>query len=404
LLPGQPPLYAGSRRADMALAGLACCELIILDQLAFQTPKVSKLLPRGVHMPGLPGSVYGEALSRVLWKPTERIALGVGEHEATSDRRVDSAGSGAGPALQVRSLTKAFGERVAYEKVSFEVERGEVFGFLGPNGAGKTTMVRTLATLISPTSGTATVAGFELTPANSLAIRQRIALAPETPGLYERLSVRDNLACFAELYEVADPAQRISQVLEAVGLSDRAREVCGALSKGLRQRVSLARALLGSPEIVFLDEPTSGLDPSATREVHSLIVGLRQQGVTVFLTTHRLEEAERLCDRVGILRTRLLGVGRPEELRRRLFSQRLRLRILRPLDDPGGLFGSLGGIKAWVALDGSTYELEVTDTKAVAPELVRALVAEGADVVSVEELRRSLEDVYMQLMQEESGR
>ncbi len=226
-----------------------------------------------------------------------------------------------GTALSVRSLTKRFGDRMAYQEVSFEVGRGEVFGFLGPNGAGKTTTVRTLGTLIAPSSGTATVAGLELTPENGVAIRQRIAIMPEAPGLYLRLSVQDNLACFADLYEISDASDRIRQVLDAVGLADRNHDACGALSKGLRQRVSLARALLSDPEVLFLDEPTSGLDPAATKDVHGLIEDLRRRGVTVFLTTHRLEEAERLCDRVAILNTTLRTIGRPDELRDRLFSE-----------------------------------------------------------------------------------
>jgi ABC-2 type transport system ATP-binding protein len=194
---------------------------------------------------------------------------------------------------------------------SFEIGYGEVFGFLGPNGAGKTTTVRTLGTLIAPTSGTATVAGFALMPDNGVEIRRQISITPESPGLYLRLTVAENLACFAELYEVADPSQRIDQVLRSVNLVDRTDDACGTLSKGLRQRVALARALLNDPEVLFLDEPTSGLDPVAARDVHELIGELRQRGVTIFLTTHRLEEAERLCDRVAILNTTLRTIGRP---------------------------------------------------------------------------------------------
>jgi ABC-2 type transport system ATP-binding protein len=155
------------------------------------------------------------------------------------------------------------------------VARGEVFGFLGPNGAGKTTTVRTLGTLIAPTSGSATVAGLALTPENGVEIRKRIAVMPESPGLYLRLSVRENLECFADLYELPDPRDRIERALRAVDLANRAQDPCGILSKGLRQRVALARALLSDPEVLFLDEPTTGLDPVATREVHELIVGLR---------------------------------------------------------------------------------------------------------------------------------
>jgi ABC-type multidrug transport system ATPase subunit len=199
----------------------------------------------------------------------------------------------------------------AFRRSPDETVRGEVFGFLGPNGAGKTTTVRTLGTLLAPTSGSATVAGFPLTPENGVEIRRRIAIMPESPGLYLRLSILENLECFADLYEVSDPRGRIDLALRAVNLADRAQDACGTLSKGLRQRVALARALLSDPEILFLDEPTVGLDPVAAREVHELILGLRERGVTIFLTTHRLEEAERLCDRVAILNTTLRTIGRP---------------------------------------------------------------------------------------------
>src|ERR1700757_713535 len=166
-------------------------------------------------------------------------------------------------ALAAEGLSKRFGERIAFENVTFEIAYGEVFGFLGPNGAGKTTTVRTLGTLIAPSTGTATVAGIPLAPENGVEIRRRIAIMPETPGLYSRLSVAENLECFADLYEVADPAGRIERALRSVNLSDRAHDPCGTLSKGLRQRVALARALLPEPEILFLDEPTAGLDPAA---------------------------------------------------------------------------------------------------------------------------------------------
>jgi ABC-2 type transport system ATP-binding protein len=214
-----------------------------------------------------------------------------------------------GPALSVQGLGKRFGDRVAFDDVSFEIAYGEVFGFLGPNGAGKTTTVRTLGTLIAPTSGSATVAGIPLVPENGVEIRRRIAIMPEVPGLWERLSVAENLECFADLYEVPNPDARIERALQAVSMTERAQDPCGALSKGLRQRVALARALLSDPEVLFLDEPTAGLDPVASRDVHELIAALGRRGVTIFLTTHRLEEAERLCDRVAIMNTTLRTIG-----------------------------------------------------------------------------------------------
>ncbi|HXY43171.1 MAG TPA: ABC transporter ATP-binding protein [Acidimicrobiales bacterium] len=307
------------------------------------------------------------------------------------------------PALSVDHLTKRFGERAAFDGVSLEVDRGEVFGFLGPNGAGKTTMVRTLGTLIAPTSGSAWVAGYPLAPENGEEIRRRISIMPESPGLYVRLSVAENLECFAELYEVADSKGRIGRALRAVNLEDRAGDACGRLSKGLRQRVALARALLSEPEVLFLDEPTSGLDPVATRDVHDLIEGLRRAGVTVFLTTHRLEEAERLCDRVAILDTTLRTIGRPNQLREQLFSKTLLIKTVAALADAGRTFAGLPGVEGW-HLDGpASYVLDISDSVLAAPAATRALVAAGADVLSISESHHSLEDVYLRLIDEDKG-
>ena len=219
-------------------------------------------------------------------------------------------------ALVVDQLTKSFGERTAFSEVSFEVAHGEVFGFLGPNGAGKTTTVRTLGTTDRPDFGLGHGRG---DPAQARErrgdpsahfdhARGTRALPPpdrdREPGVLRR-SLRSASAL----------GRRIKDALEAVNLGDRAGDLCGGLSKGLRQRVGLARTLLSDPVIMFLDEPTSGLDPVAAREVHDLIIGLRHKGVTIFLTTHRLGEAEKLCDRVAILNTTLRTIGRPEDLR-----------------------------------------------------------------------------------------
>jgi ABC-2 type transport system ATP-binding protein len=309
-------------------------------------------------------------------------------------------------ALDVRGLTKRFGDRTAISDVSFTVEPGEVFGFLGPNGAGKTTTVRLLGTLLTPSAGSAVVAGLALTPANGVEIRRRISIMPESPGLWSRLTVEENLQCFAGLYELSDAGDRIGRALAAVGMTDRGDDLCGALSKGLRQRVGLARALLNDPEILFLDEPTSGLDPVGAREVHELIAGFRSKGVTIFLTTHRLEEAERLCDRVAIINTTLRTVGRPDELREQLFRSTLGVRTLEPLPEPEKVFGPLSSVQAWRLDAAGGYTLTVSDPKTAAPEITRALVAAGADVLSIAEARHSLEDVYLKLVEseEEQGR
>jgi ABC-2 type transport system ATP-binding protein len=312
-----------------------------------------------------------------------------------------SNGRGDDPALSVDHLSKRFGDRVAFDDVSFQVGQGEVFGFLGPNGAGKTTMVRTLGTLLSPSAGSAHIAGLPLSPEHGVEIRRRISIMPESPGLYLRLTVVENLECFAGLYELPDAHQRIDRVLEAVNLAGRANDPCGKLSKGLRQRVSLARALLNDAEVLFLDEPTAGLDPGAAREVQELVDGLRQRGVTVFLTTHRLEEAERLCDRVALLNTTLRAIGRPDELREQLFAKTLVVRTRVQLLEPGRVFGGLPAVDGWRLADPASYVLTVSDPAVAAPAVTRALVEAGADVLSLSESHHSLEDVYLELIDDD---
>jgi ABC-2 type transport system ATP-binding protein len=322
--------------------------------------------------------------------------------DETGTARTGQAPRAASAAIEVSHLTKVFGGRTAVSDVSFSVAGGEIFGFLGPNGAGKTTTVRTLGTLLAPSSGTAIVAGIPLSEKNGPVIRSQISVMPESPGLYLRLTVVENLQCFAGLYELDDVRGRIARALRAVNLDDRAGDLCGSLSKGLRQRVALARALLNDPAVLFLDEPTSGLDPVATREVHELIGSLRKRGVTIFLTTHRLEEAERLCDRVAILSTTLRLVGRPDALRKQLFRRSLDVRLRAPLDDPKAVLGPLPGVQGWEQTP-SGYTLTVSDPDFAAPAIARALVAADGDILSIAESHHSLEDVYLELIDEDVG-
>jgi ABC-2 type transport system ATP-binding protein len=265
--------------------------------------------------------------------------------------------------------------------------------------------VRTLGTLLSPSAGAAFVGGIPLAPDTGVEIRRRIAIMPESPGLYLRLSVAENLRCFADRYEVPDPTDRIGRVLRAVNLVDRAHDACGTLSKGLRQRVALARALLSDPQLLFLDEPTSGLDPVAARDVHQLVTALSQRGVTIFLTTHRLEEAERLCDRVAILNTTLRTIGRPDELRERLVASTLTVRTLVALPDAEHVFAGLPDVEGWRQDGPATYLLAVSEQAVAAPAVTRALVAAGAEVLSISPSHHSLEDVYLELVDqdEEAG-
>jgi ABC-2 type transport system ATP-binding protein len=316
-------------------------------------------------------------------------------------------------AIEVSRLSKRFGDRTAVDDLSFAVATGEVFGFLGPNGAGKTTTVRILSGLIAATHGSASVAGVQVTRENGDKVRQRISVMPESPGLYMKLSVAENLDYFARLYGLPDRAARITRALEAVGLAGRRNDACGSLSKGLRQRAALARTLLNDPQVMFLDEPTSGLDPAASHEVHGLITALRDRGVTVFLTTHRLDEAERLCDRVAIMNTSLRTIGRPDELRQRLFSRSLTIATAAPLTDPDAVFKGLPSVESWqrsapvpareAAQEPVRYVLVVKDPAKAAPSVTRALVAADADVLSIAEERASLEDVYLQLVHSDSA-
>ncbi|MGH3003640.1 MAG: ABC transporter ATP-binding protein [Gaiellaceae bacterium] len=340
------------------------------------------------------GAGTGSKPKPIVEEPQDRVHA---EREPRRTAATRPTAPSHGPALVVEHLTKRFGDRVAVDDASFSVGAGEVFGFLGPNGAGKTTTVRMLATLIAPTSGSAVIAGIPLEPANGLEIRQRIAVMPESSGLYLRLTVAENLEFFAALFGLPRQQERIRQALEAVSLEHRANDSCGSLSKGLRQRVALARTLLSDPAIVFLDEPTSGLDPLATREVNELVDRLRNRGVTVFLTTHRLEEAERLCDRVAILNRSLRTIGRPDELRDRLFTKTLVVRTAAPLGAPEQVF-AVAGVESWRPDGAGGYVLTVADPRAAAPQVTRALVAANADVLSLAETHHSLEDVYLELI------
>jgi ABC-2 type transport system ATP-binding protein len=353
----------------------------------------------------------------------ERVLAHGDQSASSSDRRTapslaspprdegEQQASAGTPAIVVSHLYKSFGGRTAVADVSFSVARGEVFGFLGPNGAGKTTTVRILGTLIAPTSGSVVVAGIPLSRANEAEIRQRISIMPEAPGLYRRLTVTENLEFFARLYRLPHREARIKEALAAVDLSERAHDLCGSLSKGLRQRVSLARTMLNDPAVMFLDEPTSGLDPVAAHEVHGLISTLRQRGVTVFLTTHRLDEAERLCDWVAIMNTRLLTIGRPDELRQTLFSRSLAVTTAAPLSKPDQVFKGLPAVQGWRGDSGASagggpagYILTVSDPAQAAPAVNRALLAAGADVLSITEARHTLEDVYLELVDDQEGR
>ena len=302
--------------------------------------------------------------------------------------------------IKTEKLTKRFGDKPAVDDLTLEVESGEVFGFLGPNGAGKTTTIRMLAGLIAPTAGTAWIGDLKLGQQDD-AIRSRVGILTESPGLYDRLGVAQNLEFFAALYDVEDIPGQVEKYLRMLGLWDRRHDPAGTLSKGMRQKLAIARALLHEPTVLFLDEPTSALDPEAARLVREFLSTLKHEGRTIFLCTHNLDEADRLCDRIAVFNTRLLALDTPTALRRKLYGRtvvfhlsEIEPRFARLLED----FDFVHGVQA---MDNKLIvTLDSPETQN--PPLVRALVEAGADVQFVGEIRRTLEDVYLQLV-ERSG-
>lgn len=304
------------------------------------------------------------------------------------------------PVISANELTRHFDGVVAVDRLTLDVGAGEIFGFLGHNGAGKTTTIRLINGVLSPTVGEVRVLG--LSPlTNGPAVRRRCGVLTETPSLDERLSATDNLAIYADLYGLpkADVAGRVAELLEFFHLKDRAGEKVYGYSKGMKQRLALARALLHRPEILFLDEPTAGLDPAATRRVHALIKQLsRREGRTVFLCTHNLAEGQELCDRVGIMENgRLLALGTPGELARQL-SANLSLQLE---TDTEGVEAALQIISSVQGLSGQIEEdgfITVSGIeREMVPGLLNSLMEAGVRLYRVSPQEPTLADVYFAL-------
>jgi ABC-2 type transport system ATP-binding protein len=300
--------------------------------------------------------------------------------------------------ITANRLTRRFGDRVVVDDVSFEVGRSEIVALLGPNGAGKTTIVRMLGGLIAPTSGSVVIDGVQLTRATGATLRRRIGFLAEVPGLWDRLTVRENLAVYANLYQLQAADRTIDWLLDLFDLTAHQAARAAELSKGMKQKVAIARALLHDPQILLLDEPTSGLDPQIARTVRRLLDDRRGQGCTILVSTHNLDETERLADRVAVVQRRLIVIDTPACLRRRLTQGRIVvrvaglasacLRVVRPFD------GS-------AAVDGQLLILRLPDLERDTPALVRAVVEAGADVLEVRPETAALEDVYLHLLADE---
>ncbi len=301
--------------------------------------------------------------------------------------------------LRTSGLGRRFGALWAIRDMNLEVRRGEVLGLLGPNGAGKTTTVRLLAALIEPTEGTATVDGLDVRRQPD-EVRARVGILTETPGLYEKLSATANLDFFGRLYglDAATRAERIERYLRLFSLWERRDDPAGTFSKGMKQKLAIARALLHEPAVVFLDEPTAALDPEAARIVRDAIEAIRRSGRTIVLATHNLYEADRLCDRVAFVRGGLVRIDSPADLRGALGGHGVEVGFA---DPPGSaVVEAARGVPGVTAAElvGARLVVNAVDPPAVTPDLVRALVAAGADIVDVRERATSLEQIYFEVM------
>ena len=298
--------------------------------------------------------------------------------------------------ITTENLTKRFGDILAVEDLNLTIPEGEVFGFLGPNGAGKTTTVRMLSSLIGPTKGTAWVNGYQIGK-QDMEIRRSVGVLTETPGTYDNLSAERNLQIFASLYGIKDKQGQVEKYLRLLGLWERREDEAGTFSKGMKQKLALARALLNEPLTLFLDEPTAGLDPEAARLVRDFILEVKGEGRTIFLTTHNLDEADRLCDRIGVFKTRLLVVDTPANLRNQVFGRKVVFH-LREADNSYAEKVRTSPYVREVQMIDSKILVTLDDPEKHNPDIIRTLVDAGADIQFVGELRHSLEDVYLQLM------
>jgi ABC-2 type transport system ATP-binding protein len=296
-------------------------------------------------------------------------------------------------------LSRRFGSRLVVDDVSFEVGRSEIVALLGPNGAGKTTTLRMLAGLIAPTTGEIGIGGVPLTRATGPALRRRIGFLPESPGLWDRLTVRENLTVYAGLFDIERPGPIVDRLLDVFELSAHRHARAAELSKGTRQKVALVRALMHDPEVLLLDEPTSGLDPEVTRSVRGLLDERRAKGCAILVSTHNLDEAERMSDRVAVLQERLVAIDRPAALRRRLTTGRV---VVRVAGEAAAYLPAARTIDRGAVAEGPLIVVMTGGDEGRTPVLVEALVAAGAAILEVRPEVPALEDVYLRLVADAS--
>jgi ABC-2 type transport system ATP-binding protein len=303
--------------------------------------------------------------------------------------------------IRVNELTKDYGSRRALHGLTFEAQQGEVLGFLGPNGAGKTTTMRILTSFMPPTSGEATVAGYDVVN-ESLEVRKRVGYLPETVPLYTDMVVFEYLKFMADLRHLPNADERVGEALEMVGMLDRANGYIGNLSKGMRQRIGLAQALLHRPEVLILDEPTIGLDPGQVVEVRNLVREIGKER-TVLLSTHILSEAQQICDRVLIINKGMIVVeDTPENLQARLVgAERVILRVRGEADDLPGKIGSIKGAQNVKSNPDGTLEFQFLPAQDIRPLVAKTIIESGYDLLEMRPVGLSLEEIFLELTKEE---
>ncbi|MCX6648736.1 MAG: ABC transporter ATP-binding protein [Candidatus Bathyarchaeota archaeon] len=312
------------------------------------------------------------------------------------------------PGIEAEGLIKRFGSLTAVDNLSFEVDTGEIFGLLGPNGSGKTTTVRLLSCLIAPSGGSAKVAGFDIVK-EPLRVRGAVGVLTENPGIYDRLTALENMEFFAEAYGISDKterASRIRELLEFFDLWDRRGDKAGTFSTGMRKKLAIAKAVVHRPEVLFLDEPSSGLDPKAAKDIRDLMEDMsRREKHTIVLCTHNLEEAERLCSRVMIIRRgATLATGSIEDLRRKLHgAPELEVRLEETNAKLLKAATKLKGVNAVNERSDHSLLFDLDDPEAGTPDVVEGLIKAGGRVKSVNVLRPTLEDAYLELTKEEQA-
>jgi len=301
--------------------------------------------------------------------------------------------------IETVDLTRKFGDKTAVDGLTLHVNDGEVFGFLGPNGAGKTTTVRMLTCLISKTSGEARIGDYQVgNKSDQVKIRKMVGLLPENAGLYDDLSAYENLDFYARLYKMPEAQRKesIERFLKMLDLWDKRDLTAGTFSKGMKQKLAIARALIHDPQVLFLDEPTANLDPEASKTVRDFILELKKEKKTIFLNTHNLDEAQRICDRIGILNTKLMVVGAPETLMESLRGRRISVKLVQVNEAIVAALARLGLQK--VTIEGNDLVIDVKDPEKENPGIVEAIIKAGGKVLFVNDLRPTLEDVYLKLV------